>query len=40
LRGDSIDVMVEGIPFAETRDFIKKVYKSYKMYESIYGDED
>ncbi len=37
LQEDSVDGMVEGIPFAETREFVKKVFTSYKMYENIYG---
>ncbi len=40
LPGISTDTMVENIPFPETRDFVKKVYTSYKMYESIYGHGD
>ncbi len=40
LPDGSIDVMVEDIPFSETRDFVKKVYTSYKMYENIYGNGD
>ncbi len=40
VQGISTDTMIENIPFPETRDFVKKVYTSYKMYESIYGHDD
>ena len=32
----SFDEFIENIPYAETRDYIKKVYRSYWVYLNIY----
>ncbi|MEW6774914.1 MAG: transglycosylase SLT domain-containing protein [Bdellovibrionota bacterium] len=32
------EVFVEEIPFQETRDYVKKVYRSYALYRTIYGE--
>jgi soluble lytic murein transglycosylase len=36
-RGKSLDVFVEQIPFKETRNYVKRVYRSYKLYKQIYS---
>lgn len=36
-RGESIDAFVEQIPFSETREYVKRVYRSYKLYKQIYS---
>ena len=36
-RGESIDDFVEQIPFTETREYVKRVYRSYKIYKQIYS---
>jgi len=36
-RGKSLDVFVEQIPFKETRNYVKRVYRSYKFYKQIYS---
>jgi tetratricopeptide (TPR) repeat protein len=36
-RGKSIDAFVEQIPFSETRKYVKRVYRSYKLYKQIYS---
>jgi soluble lytic murein transglycosylase len=33
----SIDAFVEQIPFSETRKYVKRVYRSYKLYKHIYS---
>jgi len=35
--GKSIDAFVEQIPFKETRKYVKRVYRSYKLYKQIYS---
>ncbi len=35
--GSERDVFVEGIPFAETRGYVKKVLRNYAEYKRIYG---
>ena len=37
-KGDP-DLMLESIRFAETRDYIKSIYETYRIYESIYTVE-
>lgn len=37
-RGDP-DLMLESIRFAETRDYIKSIYETYRIYEEIYRGE-
>ena len=36
-RGKSLDAFVEQIPFSETRKYVKRVYRSYKLYKQIYS---
>ena len=36
-RGKSLDAFVEQIPFTETRNYVKRVYRSYKLYKHIYS---
>jgi soluble lytic murein transglycosylase-like protein len=36
-NGKSLDVFVEQIPFKETRNYVKRVYRSYKLYKQIYS---
>ena len=36
-RGKSLDVFVEQIPFKETRNYVKRVYRTYKLYKQIYS---
>jgi soluble lytic murein transglycosylase len=36
-RGKSLDEFVEQIPFSETRKYVKRVYRSYKLYKQIYS---
>jgi soluble lytic murein transglycosylase len=36
--GRSMEVFIEEIPYRETRNFVKRVYTSYRMYRFIYGD--
>jgi soluble lytic murein transglycosylase len=33
---DDLDIFVEEIPFAETRDYVRNVFRSYWIYNSIY----
>ena len=33
----SLDTFVEQIPFKETRNYVKRVYRSYKLYKQIYS---
>jgi hypothetical protein len=35
--GKSIDAFVEQIPFSETRKYVKRVYRSYRLYKQIYS---
>lgn len=35
-----LDVFVEEIPFHETRNYVKKVYRSWGLYRTLYGGED
>ena len=35
--GKSLDAFVEQIPFKETRNYVKRVYRSYKIYKQIYS---
>ena len=34
---NDIDEFIEQIPYSETKDYIKQVYKNYWMYNSIYN---
>jgi soluble lytic murein transglycosylase-like protein len=36
-NGKSLDDFVEQIPFKETRKYVKRVYRSYKLYKQIYS---
>ena len=36
-RKKSLDAFVEQIPFSETRKYVKRVYRSYKLYKQIYS---
>ena len=36
-KGKPIDVFVEQIPFNETKNYVKRVYRSYKLYKKIYS---
>ena len=36
-KGKSNDAFVEQIPFSETRKYVKRVYRSYKLYKQIYS---
>jgi len=36
-NGKSLDAFVEQIPFKETRNYVKRVYRSYKLYKQIYS---
>ena len=36
-KGEPIDVFVEQIPFNETKNYVKRVYRSYKLYKQIYS---
>ena len=36
-KGEPIDVFVEQIPFNETKKYVKRVYRSYKLYKQIYS---
>jgi len=36
-RGKSMDTFVEQIPFSETRGYVKRVFRSYKLYKQIYS---
>ena len=36
-NGNSLDDFVEQIPFKETRKYVKRVYRSYKLYKQIYS---
>ncbi|MBI4733386.1 MAG: lytic transglycosylase domain-containing protein [Rubrobacteridae bacterium] len=38
-KGSSVDVLVENIPFQETRDFVSRVIEAKQKYKIIYGDE-
>ena len=35
--GDDPEIFVERIPFAETRDYVRKVLRNYAMYAALYG---
>ena len=37
--GKSLDAFVEQIPFKETRNYVKRVYRTYKIYKQIYSSE-
>ena len=36
-KGKSLDAFVEQIPFNETKNYVKRVYLSYKLYKQIYS---
>ena len=36
-KGKPLDVFVEQIPFNETKNYVKRVYRSYKLYKKIYS---
>ena len=36
-EGEPLDVFVEQIPFNETKNYVKRVYRSYKLYKKIYS---
>jgi soluble lytic murein transglycosylase len=35
-KGLSVDEFVETIPFLETRNYVKRVYRSFRIYKRIY----
>ncbi|MBS1256538.1 MAG: Soluble lytic murein transglycosylase [Deltaproteobacteria bacterium] len=36
-KGKPLDAFVEQIPFNETKNYVKRVYRSYKLYKQIYS---
>lgn len=33
---NNVDKFIENIPYAETRDFVKKVFTTYSLYKEVY----